>query len=174
MMNSVSELVAEKIDIEQANEGAAWQRFVDEQPQSTAYHRWHWKQVVERAFGWPTYFLIAKVRQQVVGILPIVHQKSRIFGSFMTSMPFLNGGGIVAINEAVEQELLKAAIELAQREGATSLELRHRSEHQIGLRTKKHKVTILKQVPADTERMFSELDKKLRADVRKPMKSGLM
>jgi FemAB-related protein (PEP-CTERM system-associated) len=41
------------------------------------------------------------------------------------------------------------------------------------LRVKKHKVTVLKQVQADTERMFSELDKKLRADVRKPIKSGL-
>ena len=173
MMTNVSAIVAEEIKIEQASDADAWDRFVDEQPQSTAYHRWGWKQVVESAFGWPTHFLAAKANTRIVGILPLVHQKSRIFGSFITSMPFINGGGILATDEVVQRTLLREAIQLAQTEGATSLELRHRSEHQLGLRTKKHKVTVVKRVQQDTERTFAELDKKLRADVRKPMKLGL-
>jgi FemAB-related protein (PEP-CTERM system-associated) len=172
-MGPVPATATENISIQQATDGEAWQAFVDQHPHSTAYHRWGWKQVVERAFGWPTYFLTAAAHHQILGIVPIVHQSSRLFGSFMTSMPFINGGGILASDDAIEERLLQAAISVAQREGVPSLELRHRSDHRLGLRTKRHKVTVLKRVNRDTERMFAELDKKVRADVRRPMKSGL-
>ena len=73
-----------------------WEEFVNTNPQCCNYHRWGWKRVIENSFGWPTYYLMAREDKQVLGILPLVWQKSRLFGSFLTSMPFLNCGGVIA------------------------------------------------------------------------------
>jgi FemAB-related protein (PEP-CTERM system-associated) len=150
----------------------AWQQFVDSRPAATNFHRWGWKQVIENAFGWPTWYLLAEEAGIVRGILPLVWQRSRLFGSFVTSMPFLNGGGIVADDPQVERLLLDEAIAITRRLKADHLELRHRSNHHLGLPTKTSKLVVVKAVNADSERMFQELDKKVRADVRKSQKSG--
>ena len=73
-----------------------WGAFANALTTPSHYHRWGWKQVIENAFGWPTYFLMAEDEGRVCGVLPLVWQKSRLFGSFLTSLPFLNGGGIAA------------------------------------------------------------------------------
>ncbi len=150
----------------------AWQQFADSHSQATNFHRWGWKQVIERAFGWPTWYLMAEEASTVRGILPLVWQKSRLFGSFVTSMPFLNAGGLVSENPQVERLLLDEAIAITRRLKADHLELRHRSNRHLELPTKTSKVVVVKAVSADAEKMFQELDKKVRADVRKSQKSG--
>ena len=149
-----------------------WQQFVDGNSDATNFHRWGWKQVIENAFGWPTWYLLAEEGGVTRGILPLVWQKSRPFGSFVTSMPFLNAGGIVAETPQVERLLLQEAIAIASRLNADHLELRHRSDHHLKFPTKTSKLVVRKAVSADPDRMFRELDKKVRADVRKSQKSG--
>ncbi len=73
-----------------------WDAFVASRPLATNYHRWGWKEVIEGAFGWQAFYLAARGSGGIRGILPIIWQKSLLFGSFMTSMPFLNGGGVLA------------------------------------------------------------------------------
>src|SRR6266850_4224352 len=72
------------------SDGICWDKFVQKSPAATCYHRWNWKQVIEHSFDWPTYYLMAMDNGQVAGLLPLVWQKSPLFGSFMTSLPFLN------------------------------------------------------------------------------------
>ena len=150
-----------------------WQAFVEEQSACGNYHRWRWKQVLEATFGWPTYYWMTEREGKVVGILPLVWQKSWFFGSFMTSLPFLNYGGVVAEDPAAEQCLVQAAIALAQQNRVDYLELRHRSDHQLGLPSKRNKLTLILPVEADTDRMWQRLDPKVRTDIRKAEKSGL-
>jgi len=149
-----------------------WDKFVDSHRDATNFHRWGWKQVVEAAFGWPTFYLMAEERGVVRGILPLVWQKSRLFGSFLTSMPFLNAGGVVADTREVEHELIGMAINIARQVNASHLELRHRSDHHLDLPTKTSKLAVVKAVNTDVEQMFQKLDKKVRADIRKSQKSG--
>src|SRR5713101_6806551 len=87
-------------------DAALWEEFVNADTQCCNYHRWGWKRVIENSFRWPTYYLMAREDTRVLGILPLVWQKSRLFGSFLTSMPFLNSGGVVAQSESAKDALL--------------------------------------------------------------------
>src|SRR2546422_450313 len=147
-------------------EGNRWQNFVDRQSQSTHCHRWNWKKVIENSFGWPTHYLMAEENSEVCGVLPLVWQKSWFFGSFLSSLPFLNAGGIVAETEVAKQQLLAAAIELATRIRADHVELRHREDRQLALARKNSKVTVVLPLEPDSEQMWKALDTKIRTKVR--------
>jgi len=150
-----------------------WQDFVEKHAACSNYHRWDWKHVIEESFHWPTFYLMASAGNRVEGILPLVWQKSRMFVSFLTSLPFLNGGGVVADTPAAKNALVAEAIALAQRLRVKYLELRHRSNPQLDLPTKAHKVAMILPVQPDTEKMWATLPHKVRTDVRKGMQSGL-
>jgi FemAB-related protein (PEP-CTERM system-associated) len=148
-------------------DGERWEEYVNGHPLSTNYHRWNWKEVIEKSFGWPAYYWMIEENGKVQGVLPLIWQKSRLFGSFMTSLPFFNAGGILADNKLAEQTLLDEAIRLAKQVGAKYLELRHREQHHLNLHTKTGKVTLVLPVSSDRERMWKDLGTKMRTKVRK-------
>lgn len=150
---------------------ALWQQFVQSRASSTNYHRWGWKRVIENSFGWPTFYFLAEEGGRITGILPLVWQKSWPFGSFLTSLPFLNCGGVVADNRSFTTALVQEAIALARRLGARHLEMRHRCDPQLGLPTKTNKVSVVKPVELDEEKMWARLPHKVRTDIRKAMKA---
>ena len=96
---------------------ASWDAYVNSRPGATGYHAWAWREVIERTFGHAAFYLMARVdgRPDVAGVLPLVEIRSRLFGRTMTSLPFLNYGGIVADSEAVAEALLAKARDLAAR-----------------------------------------------------------
>lgn len=151
-----------------------WDSFVHSHPDATNFHQWGWKVVIERTFEWPCYYLAAVDGDQVRGILPIVWQKSVLFGSYMTSLPFLNAGGVVTDSESTGTMLIEAGIQLAKEKSVQYLELRHRSDKHLSMVTKTNKVVVIKEVQSDADAMFKALDKKVRADVRKSEKSGFV
>ncbi len=154
-------------------DGELWEQFVDSNALSTNYHRWEWKQVIESSFGWPTFYCIAEEDGAVQGVLPLVWQKSRLFGSFMTSLPFLNAGGILAYSERAKKSLFDEAARLTKVAGAKYLELRHRQEHKLGLPTKTNKITLVLPVSSDQEKMWKDLGTKMRTKVRKSLSFGM-
>ena len=166
-------------------DGERWQHYVEAHPLATNYHRWGWKQVIESSFGWPTYYWMAEEGGRVTGVLPLVWQKSRLFGSFLTSLPFLNSGGILAERPAVEQALLREAVNLAKQVGARHLELRHREQHALtpqaaapsqsgnSLKTKTSKVTLVLPIGPDQDKMWKDLGTKMRTKVRKSQSFGM-
>jgi serine/alanine adding enzyme len=150
-----------------------WQQFVDSHSDCTNYHRWGWKSVIEESFGWPTFYLMDVDERRVRGILPLVSQKSLLFGNFLTSMPFLNAGGIVAEESAAEQALVEEAARIAVRLKAQYVELRHRQDHKLSLVQKTNKVTVMLPICSDQDQMWKALDTKIRTKVRKSMNLGL-
>ena len=156
-----------------AIDGERWQEFVDAHPQCTNYHQWNWKHVIEKSFDWPTFYLAAEEGPQLRGILPLVWQKSWLFGSFLTSMPFLNAGGIVAEGTVIEEQLIDEAVRLAKNVGAKHVELRHREDHGLSLPTRTNKVTVVLPIETNSEKMWKALNTKMRTKVRKSMSFGL-
>lgn len=173
---SVAETKDADLQVELASDSAhsqSWREFVETHAVCSNYHRWGWKQVIEETFDWPAFYLVANSANKIQGVLPVVWQKSRLFGSFLTSLPFLNGGGLVAETPAAKNALLAEAVALAQRLRVRYLELRHRSDPELDLPTKTHKVAMILPVQQDTEKMWAALPHKVRTDIRKGMKSGL-
>lgn len=152
---------------------ARWEEFVAERPEATNFHRWDWRQVIERAFGWPTHYLLAEDGGRVAGVLPLAWQKSFLFGRFLTSLPFFNAGGVLAVSPAAAEALVSEAAALARQLGAKFVELRHRGASPVSLPAKTNKVTVIRHVEADEEKMWRDLPHKVRTDVRKAIKAEL-
>jgi serine/alanine adding enzyme len=150
-----------------------WQQFVDEHPDCTNYHRWGWKQVIETTFHWPTSYLMAETANRMQGILPLVWQKSRMFGSFLTSMPFLNSGGVIAESKSTKDALVAEAVTLAKQLRVKYLELRHRRDPELELPAKTHKVAMVRPIEPDVKKMWAALPHKVRTDIRKGINSSL-
>lgn len=150
-----------------------WEGFVADRPEATNFHRWGWRRVIERAFGWPTHYLLAEDAGRVVGVLPLAWQKSFLFGRFLTSLPFFNAGGILAESPPAAEALVSEAAALARQLDAKYVELRHRGASPVSLPAKTNKVTVVRRVEADEEKMWRDLPHKVRTDVRKAIKADL-
>ena len=102
-----------------ADEIAEWDEYVARHPRATNYHQTGWKSVVEQGFGHKTQYLFVREGGIVMGVLPLVIMKSRLFGCFAVSMPFFSYGGMVADSDTVEETLLAAAKRAAIAEQAS-------------------------------------------------------
>ncbi len=151
---------------------AAWDRFVRSVPGYTHFHLHGWKTVLERGFGHECLYLAAEQDDALVGVLPLVRVKSRLFGHFLVSMPFLNYGGPLGSDEAV-RALVTHARAIAERDGAKSLELRSRFELPIEMPVSHRKVTMLLDLPDDVEGLWANFPAKLRSQARRATKEGV-
>src|SRR5262245_27515868 len=82
-------------------EAGEWDAFVESRADATGYHRWAWRRVFERVFGHECIYLVARRDGAIEGILPLVSINSVLFGRSVTSLPFLNYGGVVGGSESV-------------------------------------------------------------------------
>lgn len=150
-----------------------WNAYVARRDDASAYHLYEWRDIIARAFRHETRYLTAESETGVVGVLPLVVFRSRIFGRFVVSMPFLNYGGVLADTARAEAALVDAAIAETRRAGASYLELRHTRQLFPRLQAKRHKVGMTLALRPSVEDQWQALDRKLRNQVRKAEKSGL-
>jgi len=154
-------------------EAQLWQQFVENHAECCNYHRWGWKRVIENSFHWRTFYLMSDEGNSVHGILPLVWQKSRMFGSFLTSLPFLNCGGVVAESKPIKDALVAEAIALAKQLRVEHLELRHRLNPELDLPVRTHKVAMVRSIEQEADKMWAALPHKVRTDIRKGINSNL-
>ncbi|MAT52311.1 MAG: peptidoglycan bridge formation protein FemAB [Porticoccaceae bacterium] len=151
-----------------------WDDYVYGHIHGTFFHRAGWQTVIQRAFGHQTYFLMAESGQgDILGVLPLVRVKSRLFGHTLVSTPFCVYGGIIADSPAVEAGLAKAACDLAESLGVDALELRNRTASHRGWPEKELYATFRKTLHADHEENLKAIPNRQRAMVRKGIAEGL-
>lgn len=147
-----------------------WEAFVASRGDDAGYHAWDWQQVFSRAFGHRSVYLMARRGTEVAGVLPLVQINSLLFGRSLTSLPFLNYGGVLADSAAAAQALVDASHREAQARRCDHVELRHVAAQFPQLPCKQHKVSMrLPLAPG----LWDRLDRKVRNQVRKAGKSGL-
>ena len=154
-------------------DGAAWDAFVDQQPDASFFHRWGWREVIGKAFGHDIHYHLAERDGRLQGILPLVRVKSLLFGDQLVSMPFGVYGGPLAIDPATHATLQRAACDLADSLGVAALELRHRKPVNPAWPTKQLYYTFRKAISADHDANLQAIPRKQRAMVRKGIKAGL-
>jgi len=119
-------------------------------------------------------YLAARDRDgKLAGVLPLVRVSSRLFGSYLVSMPFLNSGGPLGSDAAV-QGLVARAIELARSSGVDLLELRSRTPLALDLPASHRKITVVRDLtPGDPGPVWRTLGAKVRSQIRRPQKEGI-
>ena len=152
---------------------AEWDRFVRTRREASGYHMSGWRGVFEGAFGHDTAYLAAREEGAIVGVLPLVVFRSRVFGTFAVSLPFVNYGGVLAEDDDVAQALVARAAALAEAGKLSHVELRHTVRQMPQLPARTHKVTMRLALGNDAVKAWDGLDRKVRNQVRKAEKSGL-
>ncbi len=154
----------------QDSDAAAWDSYLNSQPDGSFYHLFGWRRVLQSSLGLEPVYLIARENGEIAGVLPLVLLSSRIFGRILCSMPFLNYGGPCASSESAARTLIDAAI---QRAGALSvryLELRCAQPAPTELAVSTRKVSMTVPLVADPEVIWNGFKHKHRQNLRRAMK----
>ena len=174
-MMAASSSMAEQahLTVSDQTDAEEWDDYVKSHPEGSIDHLWRWREVFSRVFGHQSTYLVARRDGAVAGILPLVHFRSRLFGRFLVSVPFLNYGGVLASDAAAGDALIAQAHHVAQRFGASHVELRHTSRQFTGLHCRAHKLKLTRSLPSTPDGLWSDVDRKVRNQVRKAQKDGL-
>ena len=155
------------------SDAQAWDAYVTSAPDGSFFHRYGWRQVLERAAGHKTHFLIAESGGRVTGVLPLAHVRSRLFSNALIAMPFCVYGGVVAADDASRDALEAAACERAKQLGVDYLEMRNRTPVRDDWPRKDLYVTFRKEMDPDPDANMKAVPRKQRAMIRKGIKAGL-
>ena len=157
-----------------AGDVARWNRFVEECPDATFFHRAEWQSVIGKAFGHPTWYWLAEDGEgRVRGVLPLVRVRSWLFGDTLASIPFGVYGGVAALDETARGFLERQACDLAGRLGVGALEMRNVVQRNPDWPHKDLYVTFRKAITADHEANLKAVPRKQRAMIRKGIEAGL-
>lgn len=150
-----------------ADNRAEWDEFVAGMPDSTLYHDSRWLDVMTHAMRRRSLSLLARAASgRVVGILPLYRLTSRLFGDYAVSMPYLNYGGALGVNDEIEEALMREAGRMAESLRLDHVEFRDLVERD-GWPGRGHKVSMVLPMPDSDEALDRELGTKLRAQIRR-------
>lgn len=149
-----------------------WDVFVRACPETSFCHLWAWRDVLTDVLGHECLNAVALDEDGAWrGVLPLVEVRSPLFGKYLISMPFLNGGGAAGSDEA--RALLNAwAAKEARQRNVDLLELRTRVPAADGLRQSNRKITVTLDLPPAPETLWRAFPAKLRSQIKRPAGAG--
>ena len=149
-----------------ADEYKAWNQYVESNPVTSIYYRAEWKDLLGKTFGHQCCFFYASYDDDIVGVLPLVRLKSRLFGDFMVSMPYFNSGGAIANTLSIENKLIQAANSQAEQLGIEHIEYRDDISRD-DFPSKTEKVNMILPLPDSHEILWNTFTSKLRSQVKR-------
>jgi serine/alanine adding enzyme len=153
--------------------GRTWRRIVESSTDASLAHAPEWLPIIRRAYGHDPFYLSAEDDHGGHAVLPAFVVRRPLLGAVVTSMPFLDSGGPCGSSPALRRILIEHLIAEARGIGAKSIELRSADRIDIGTRPAEHKVNMTRPMPGDPDRLWQELDKDVRYQIRKAERSGL-
>jgi FemAB-related protein (PEP-CTERM system-associated) len=165
----------------EAASAPAWDRFVEARTEATFMHRAALPGIIAKVFGHRDSSVLATQDGAVVGILPLVEIRTRLFGHSLRSLPFCVYGGPVAATAEAGRALLQKATELLKDSGAAALELRNMDalpddwfDDPAGWPVRGGLyATFRKSIAEDDATNLKAIPRKQRAMVRKGIERGL-
>lgn len=133
--------------------------------------------------GWDTVFGVYGLRtlrlaamrgDRVVGVLPLVAQQSILLGRQLVSLPWFDSAGIIADDATATAALIQAALEAAESSKKQSLQLRLNEPIDVDGLVRTDKLLMRLPLEPDEDRLWDRFSPKVRNQVRKAEKSGLI
>lgn len=148
-----------------------WDAFVGKHPRGSVYHLAGWRQVIWKVFRQEQIYLQAIDGEgMILGVLPMVRQKSMLFGHRLLSMPYFNYGGPLGDSDEIETALMEHAGEVATATGAASIEFRDMIRRAEAWPCRDEKVQMILELPESPEAMGQKLGSKRRSQIRRARK----
>ena len=155
------------------SDACGWSALISRSPEVNLGHAPGWFAAMNAAYGHSPVYLRAGDEQNATAVLPAFFIRSRLFGSVVTSMPFLDTGGPCGPSAAVNRSLAGSLIEEAKRLGASRVELRCTQELDLSVPASTDKVSLVLPLCDDSNHLWKQLNAKVRNQIRKAERSGL-
>jgi len=153
---------------------AAWDAYVAAHPDATPFHTRAWCEAITRVTGHKHHLIAQRdAAGQIVGILPLHHVRSPLFGQALVASGFAVGGGLLADSPEIAAVLADAAIDLAGSLGVPSIELRGGSLPEGWPIEEGVYAGFARDLASDEEAELLAIPRKQRAEVRKALASDL-
>lgn len=152
----------------------AIERFVADHPAACHGHLPGWLRILQDGLGHRPMALSAWSDGQVIGWLPMVMTRSLLFGTQLTSLPYVSQSGLIADGAEIQGEMIRQAANLARQHRARFAELRNAAaiDHPELTPARADKVLLHRPLAPDEETLWKSLDSKVRNQVRKAEKNG--
>ncbi len=152
-----------------------WDGFVQSHKDATFFHRSGWHGIFQDIFRLSPRYLIAERGADIAGILPLVYQRSALFGNALIAAPFCVEGGPIAVDEQAGSALVAAALAIQAETAAPYVEFRSRRARQAGWTVRGDLyATFSGPLSADDKENLLAIPRKQRAVVRKTLESKLI
>ena len=149
------------------------EEFVQQRADAELCYMPAWTRMIEKTFGHLGTYLVAHEKGEVRGVLPLVHVRSRLFGSRMISQAFSDYGGPLATSPESLESLYQCAVELAQQRGCECIEFRNTSPMPYDLPVRKDKVCMHLALMLDPQEFWKGLRPQIRNHIRQAEKAGV-
>lgn len=161
---------------EAASDQDRWDAFVLAHPEGTFFHRAGWRSVIGKVFGHGLRYVYTERDGDITGVLPLVHLRSRIFGSALVSTPFCVQGGPLATDPDSLDRLRTYAVAEMERLGVRSLEFRlNEASGTPGWVARTDQYAVFRRsISENDEQNLKSVPRKQRAVIRKSLESALV
>lgn len=158
------------VTVRRGTPDAAWDALVAAHPYGSLYHTAAWGRLIEQLFGHESEYWCAFDADRLVGLLPLTRLKSRLFGDYIVSLPYVNYGGALGESADIEEQLMQAAADAAADAGPSHIEFRDVVSRDGRWQARTDKVVMELALPDDAEALWKAVGSKVRAQVRRPQK----
>lgn len=146
---------------------AEWDRFIRGHPEGTFFQLPGWGQAAKRAYGYETYYLIARRDGTLTGILPLTYARTPLLGASLISTAFSVGGGPLATDAETLQALLGEAMRIGEEKKVRYIECRSDFEADGWLGKSGSHAAFETPLLENDEDALAAIPRKRRAEIRK-------
>ncbi|MEN8140602.1 MAG: FemAB family XrtA/PEP-CTERM system-associated protein [Thermodesulfobacteriota bacterium] len=164
-----------------ADDKKVWDAYVQGRPEASPYSLFAWKEAVELAYGFRGRYLLAEEEGRVKGVLPLFLFRVPFRGCSLVSLPYCDLGGLLADTAEARNALLTECLTTAKDEKAKTIVIRTAADDLFAgagngadFAVETGKVRMLLDLPGSSEMLWQGFKSKLRSQVRKAEKNGLV
>jgi serine/alanine adding enzyme len=155
------------------NDSIQWDSYVALHPKALLAHRFYWKAFLEQTMKLQTRYWLAEDGQEIKGIAPFALRKHLGLGNRLTSLPYLNTGGILADTPEISEAIWQAISSWAQANSINTIELRSRHESLSAFSVRVGRSASIIPIPSIEGAAWTALRSTARNRIRKAENNGL-
>lgn len=161
--------------LDTSEQGKAWNTFLDGHQGSTVFHRWEWRDIYSRTFGFQPRFWAAFEGDQIIAVLPAVVMSSITFQKHWLSLPFVQAAGPLHIDASQESLFLEQVQRQEQTNGIRYFQIRANRQCSLpGSSKLMSYVTMIVDTSAGADAVWkSTIHVQKRSQVRKARKNNI-
>lgn len=112
------------LNLENKEHCKKWDTFVKCFGSGAYHHKTNYLKAILSTYNHEHFSIFCIVDGEIVGTLPLIGIKSRLFGNQLTSTPYYNYGGVLSNNTSINIALIKKAKEIALSNGYSNIQIR--------------------------------------------------